>query len=150
MFRIIIFLIFFYPFNNDTIIVESPEFGLKSKWKGYILQNSSNGLAHKYHFTLEFNSRSNSDLLAGTSLIEMIDDSGMFARMKFNGKLENKELFLEETEIIDQNIHQNAYWCLKKIRLKRNDSDQKLILMGVWESEECSGDADVYLEHVMY
>lgn len=150
MFRIVIFLIFYYPFYNESIINESPEFGLKSKWKGYILQNSSNGLAHKYHFTLEFNSSKSNDLLTGTSLIEMTDESAMFARMEFKGKLENKELFLEETKIIDQNIRQNAYWCLKKIRLKRNDSNHKLILQGFWESEECSGDSDVYLENVLY
>jgi hypothetical protein len=150
MYGIPIFLIFCFTLHGGNVKIKSPEYGLKSIWKGFITQNASNGLAYKYDFTLEFQSQGNSSQISGISIIKMTDDSGMFAKMEFKGKLENNILYLDETKILDQKIRPNAYWCLKKIYLERKDINQKKYLKGFWESEECKGDADVYLEYVMY
>lgn len=121
----------------------------RHKWVGYITQNSAEGLAYKYDFSIRFEGTTEEKGgIKGISEISIRDGSGMYAIMELSGVVTADRLVLTETVIRNQKIQQNAWWCLKQLNLVYSRQNTLTLLTGTWESDQCNGDADVYLERV--
>lgn len=126
-----------------------PELGVKSHWRGYVTQHSDDALAEKYDFEIHFTGVTETENgVKGETRVNLIHDKEVFAVISFEGLVSGTVLRLQEQKIIRQNIYHNAWWCIKSLVLTRADTKDKAILKGTWNSPDCNGDGEVYLERV--
>jgi hypothetical protein len=112
-------------------------------WFGYITQ-SPTGLADRYIFQLYIDEVDGA--IQGQSYIAL-EDEDAYGIMDIKCEIEDGKLNVTELEIIDQQLFEFAYWCVKSYKLELKVENGISILEGDWESDYC-GDSvgSIHLE----
>jgi glutathionyl-hydroquinone reductase len=104
---------------------------LTGRWRGFLTQKA-NGIAPYYPFELEITAQQDQKV-KGFTIIRLTTTPKYYGKMAFPGTWDNKNqvLMMNESVIVEQELGENMYWCIKKAKLQYSFST-KSTLKGNW------------------
>lgn len=111
---------------------------LKGKWRGSITQPSPNGIANQYNFEIEITSIKKERFVEGFTTISLLKRPEIYGKIAFTGFFSNNTLSFNEVQIVDAN-NPVGYWFLKQGYASIAYQDEKVFLVGEWNSAMMQG-----------
>lgn len=149
IFKYILPFLFFFFCTNKEVSAQEKELAIMApyviggKWTGKIVQQKG-GIAESYYYEIELSLTHNK--IKGKGFIKT---ESMYGHFEISGSLNGSAVQLEDVRITNENIREQAAWCIKKMRLNLIFKNGVYCLEGPWSGYTQWGDCSpgkIYLK----